>query len=57
MPSDQLLKCIAVAVLRLFDEEFFVLGFVNSLCGPFQYRFHGHGLFGRPWNQKVGGND
>jgi hypothetical protein len=42
MPTDQLLEGLTVATLRLFDEELFVLGFVNSMCSPFQDSFHGH---------------
>src|SRR5262245_21047367 len=43
MPSDQLLKCFTISVLCLLDKEFLVFRLVNSLCGPFQYSFHGHG--------------
>ena len=43
MPSDQLLKCFTITTLGLFDEKLLILRFVNSLYGPFQYSFHGHG--------------
>ena len=48
MPSDQLLKCLTVTALGLLDKELFVLRLVNSLCGPFQYSFHGYEPFRRP---------
>ena len=53
MPSDQLLKCFTITTLSLLDEQFLVFRFVYSLCGPFQYSFHGLRVFGRPQNQKV----
>ena len=43
MPSDQLLKCFTITTLGLFNQKFVVFRFVNSLYGPFQYGFHGHG--------------
>src|SRR2546422_9046165 len=45
MPSDQLLKRFPVAALGLLYEELFVFRFMNSLCGPFQYSFHGYELW------------
>src|SRR6185369_9612622 len=48
MPSDQLLESLAVAALSLFYEEFLILRFMNALCGPFQYGFHGYERFRRP---------
>src|SRR5688572_19266089 len=43
MPPDQFLERLAVSALSLFDEELFLVGIMNSLCGPFQYSFHGYG--------------
>jgi hypothetical protein len=34
--------------LSLFDQQLLVFRIVNSLCSPFQYRFHGYGSFRRP---------
>src|SRR5262249_34666623 len=56
MPSDQLLKCLTIAALGLFDKDFLVVRFVNSLCGPFQYGFHGHGVFDARKTKRLGGN-
>ena len=42
MPSDQLLKSLTIAALGLRYKELFVFRFMNSLCGPFQYSFHGY---------------
>lgn len=43
MPSDQLLKCLTITALSLLDQQFLIFRFVYSLCGPFQYSFHGYG--------------
>ena len=48
MPSDELLKCFTITILCLLDKQLFVVGLVNSLCGPFQYSFHGYERFRRP---------
>ena len=48
MPSDKLLKCFTITILRLLDEQFLIFGLVNSLCGPLQYSFHGYEQFRRP---------
>ena len=48
MPSDQLLKCLTITALGLLYEELLVFRLVNSLCGPFQYGFHGYEPFRRP---------
>ena len=42
MPSDELLKCFTITILRLRDEQLFVIGLVNALCSPLQYSFHGY---------------
>ena len=54
MPSDQLLKCFTITTLGLFDELLFVFRLVNSLCGPFQYSFHGHGSLDARENKTFG---
>jgi hypothetical protein len=30
--------------LSLLDQQFLIFRFVYSLCGPFQYSFHGYGV-------------
>src|SRR5687768_6494550 len=56
MPSDQFLERLAVSALSLFDEELFLVGIMNSLCGPFQYSFHGYGYLDSRNPEKYQGN-
>jgi len=48
MPSDQLLKCFTVTSLSLLDKMLLIFRLMNSLCGPFQYSFHGYEQVRRP---------
>ena len=56
MPSDQLLKCLTITTLGLLDQDFLVFRFVNSLCGPFQYGFHGHGVLDARETERLEGD-